>query len=154
MVGQEVLKALQRGWECWVPLQRTSKGQMDNVTPCCKALEEGVLSGCYLPRRRGEVPEQKPGGGCGGMALSQQKQQIRIKKKNNNSKLSGAKWCPKESRKEKQSKCWDFPRQACLARPRCRGNSAPWREGSTPVAWKIESIFPTMLEWIGKQTFT
>lgn len=53
------------------------------------------------------------------MALSQQKQQIRIFFFFLNSKLRGAKWCPKESRKEKESKCWDFPRQVCFPRPRC-----------------------------------
>lgn len=67
-----------RKQECWVPLQRTSKGHRDNVSPCWKAVEEGVLSGCYLARRQGEVPEQKAGAGCGGMALSQRKQQMGI----------------------------------------------------------------------------
>lgn len=32
-----------REQECWVPLQRTSKGQVDNVSPCWKALDEGVF---------------------------------------------------------------------------------------------------------------
>lgn len=76
-MGQEVLRALQRGWEEAGMLGSTSediKRADGSWLPVLEALEEGVLSGCYLAQRHGEIPEQKPGGGCRGMALSQRKQ--------------------------------------------------------------------------------
>lgn len=126
MVGQEVLKALQRGWECWVPLQRTSKGQMDNVTRAGRLWRRG----CYLGlicHGDGETSQNKNQGEAveEWLYLSGNSRLELKKKKNSNSKLRGAKWCPKESRKEKESKCWDFPRQECFARPGAEGIQLP-----------------------------